>query len=447
MTNQTTTFIQHLRQAMLLQDMAELTDGQLLECFIEHREEAAFAALVKRHGPMVWGVCHRLLNHHDAEDAFQASFLVLFRKAASIKPRVMVANWLYGVAHQAALHARRTVNRRMAREKQVTEMPEPAAAEQDLWDDLRPLLDQELSRLPDKYRAVLVLCDLEGKTRTEAARQLACPEGTVAGRLARARTMLAKRLARHVLAVSGGTLAAVLTEKALSAGVPSSVVSSTIKATTLVAAGQAAAGAISVKVAALTEGVLKTMFMSKVKVIMAGVLIAVVMATGTIVLTCRTAAGKDDKKPTAEKPGGSQAKKDEKKPPRSVSDQDKLQGTWRIVEVIVDGKPARRQNPTEEANMVVQGDKMSIVALPEGKKVKEFRFKIDPAKMPKAIDLSVPTDQAKGKNGHGIYELEGDRWKLCIPQDANEAKDRPRSFKSEAGSRLVLMTLKREVKK
>jgi uncharacterized protein (TIGR03067 family) len=97
--------------------------------------------------------------------------------------------------------------------------------------------------------------------------------------------------------------------------------------------------------------------------------------------------------------------------------------------------------------MVVQGDQMSLVALPEGKKVKEFHFKIDPAEKPKAIDLTVPTDQAKGKTGHGIYELDGDRWKLCFPQDDNEATERPMSFKSEAGSRLVLMTLKREVKR
>lgn len=258
--------IHHFRRAALLRDGAGLTDAQLLGYFVERRDEAAFAALVKLHGPMVWGVCRRLLNHHDAEDAFQATFLVLFRKAASIVPRERVANWLYGVAYKTALQARRTAARRTAREKQVTEMPEPAAMEQDLWRELQPLLDQELSRLPDAYREVIVLSDLEGKMRKEAARQLGLPEGTVGSRLARARAMLAKRLARHGLEVSGGVLAAVLSQQAASASVPASVLSSTIKAATLVAAGHGAAGVLSSKIVTLTTGVLQTMFANKITV-------------------------------------------------------------------------------------------------------------------------------------------------------------------------------------
>src|SRR5437667_8558775 len=111
---------------------------------------------------MVWGVCHRVLqSHHDAEDAFQATFLVLLRKATCIAPREMVGNWLYGVAHQTALKARATTAKRRAREKQTMDMPEPVAPPHDLWPDLQPLLDQELSRLPDDYRVVIVLCELE----------------------------------------------------------------------------------------------------------------------------------------------------------------------------------------------------------------------------------------------------------------------------------------------
>src|SRR5262245_48803839 len=179
--------IRHLRRTVLLPDGAGLTDGQLLEDYISRRHEAALAALVARHGPMVWGVCRRVLGKdQDAEDAFQATFLVLVRRAASLALTTSVGNWLYGVAHQTALKARATMAKRRTRERQVTAMPEPAAAGQDPWPDLEPLLDEELSRLPEKYRSVLVLCDLEGKTRKDAALHLGCPEGTVAGRLARA---------------------------------------------------------------------------------------------------------------------------------------------------------------------------------------------------------------------------------------------------------------------
>jgi RNA polymerase sigma factor (sigma-70 family) len=279
---------------MLLRDEADLTDGQLLECFIEHRDDAAFAALVRRHGPMVWGVCRRLLHQHDAEDAFQATFLVLVRKAASIVSRERVANWLYGVAHQTALQARRTAARRRARETQVTNMPEPAVMEQDLWSDLQPLLDQELRRLPDAYREVIVLCALEGKTRKEVAQQLGLPEGTVGSRLARARTMLAKRLARHGLPLLGGTMATVLSQNVASAGVPSWVMSSTIKAASLFAAGQAAAGVISVRVAALTEGVLKTMLLTKLKIVTVVVLMIALLTGGAGLIYQTQAEGQEN---------------------------------------------------------------------------------------------------------------------------------------------------------
>ena len=264
--SQVSILTQQLRHAVLGRDEASLTDGELLECFIEGREEAAFTALLHRHGRMVWGVCRRVLrSHQDAEDAFQATFLVLLRRAHSIKPREMVANWLYGVAHQTARKARAVAAIRGGREKQMTDSPEPATQAKNLWHDLQSLLDQELSRLPHQYRILIVLCDLEGKTRKKVAEQLGCPEGTVAGRLARARALLAKRLAKHGLAVSSVTLAAVLSEQA-AACVPISVMTCTKKAMALLVAGQTATGAISAKVAVLTEGVLKAMLLKKFKI-------------------------------------------------------------------------------------------------------------------------------------------------------------------------------------
>jgi RNA polymerase sigma factor (sigma-70 family) len=280
--NQMSEALQHLRHAALLRDGAGVTDGQLLEDYLRRGEEAALAALVRRHGPMVWGVCRRVLrNYHDAEDAFQATFLVLVRKAASVVPREMVANWLYGVAHQTARKAKATTARRGARERQLTQLPEPAVTDPELWDDLQPLLDQELCGLPDIYRVAIVLCTLEGKTRKEAARQLGAPEGTLAARLARARVMLAKGLARHGVAVSGGALAVVLAENAALAGVPASMVSSTIKAASLFAAAQpAATGVVSAKVAGVAEGVLKTMLLTKVKTVTAVLLAVATLGIG-----------------------------------------------------------------------------------------------------------------------------------------------------------------------
>jgi RNA polymerase sigma factor (sigma-70 family) len=275
--------IRHLRRAALLHEGGEASDGQLLECFLARRDEAAFEALVRRHGPMVLGVCARVLrNRHDAEDAFQATFLVLARKAPSLRQPELVGNWLYGAAYRAALETKAANASWRARERQVREMPErEALAETDVWQDLRPLLDQELNRLPDKYRVPVVLCELEGRKRKEVARQLRIPEGTLSSRLATARRMLAQRLARHGLALAGAALTTALSQAAASARVPSALVVSTARAATGVAAGQAAAaGLVSARVAALTEGVLKAMFLTKLKSatatsLLAGVLLGV----------------------------------------------------------------------------------------------------------------------------------------------------------------------------
>ena len=282
--------LRQLRGATLLRDGSEMTDGQLLECFITHRDEAAMEALVRRHGPMVLGVCCRVLDHpQDAEDAFQATFLVLVRKAASIAQRELLGNWLYGVAYRTALDARAAATRRRRRERQVAPMPEPEAADRaDVWRDLRPILDRELNRLPDKYRVPIVLCDLEGGTRRDVAQQLGLPVGTLSGRLTTARAMLAKRLARHGLALSGGALMVALTPSVASAAVPSPLVASTVAAAT---AGQGAAGVVSAQVAALAEGVVKAMLVKKLKIAAATLLAVVVVGAAAVVQANRKASG------------------------------------------------------------------------------------------------------------------------------------------------------------
>ena len=168
------TVLHNLRRSLLGHDEAGLTDGELLECFVTRRDEDAFAALMRRHGPMVLGVCRRVLqNEADAEDAFQATFFVLVRKAASIRPRGMVGNWLYGVAHSTALKATAMSTKRLVKEREAAARPRPSVTGE-TWQELQALLDQELKLLPDIYRAAIVLCDLEGKSIKEAARQSGC---------------------------------------------------------------------------------------------------------------------------------------------------------------------------------------------------------------------------------------------------------------------------------
>jgi RNA polymerase sigma factor (sigma-70 family) len=294
--------IQHFRRLALVRDGAKQTDGQLLGYFIEQRNEAAFEALVRRHGPMVMGICRRVLHsQHDAEDAFQATFLVLFRKAASVMPREMVANWLYGVAHQTAIRARSLNAARRQREKTFALTARTETAPRECRDDLQLVLDQELSRLPDKYRIPVVLCDLEGNTRKEAARQLGWPEGSVSSRLARARAILARRLTRRGVTLSVAALAELISVNAASACVPGALVVSTVKAASLLTAGHMGpTGLISTRVAALADQVLRIMFMTKLKGI-TGVLLVIGMAIGVpciglVLLNHRPAVGHEAKK-------------------------------------------------------------------------------------------------------------------------------------------------------
>jgi RNA polymerase sigma factor (sigma-70 family) len=265
---QLTKAVQYLRTIAHKQDAAGMTDADLLKRYVRQRDEMAFEALVRRHGAMVLSVCRRVLrNSHDAEDAFQATFLVLVRKAKTLRSSGILANWLYGVAYRTAVEAKRSDRRRRMKESQAAEMPEPKADAHDPWSELRSLLDQELSRLPDKHRAVVLLCDLEGYTRKEAARQLGLPEGTVASRLARGRTMLAKGLVRHGLGLSAGSLAALLSQNGATATVPPSLVTSTAQVAGAFALGRDAMAPVSANVAAIMEGVLKTMLLAKLKVV------------------------------------------------------------------------------------------------------------------------------------------------------------------------------------
>jgi RNA polymerase sigma factor (sigma-70 family) len=262
----------HLRTIAFQEAGSQAEDVELLERFINHRDNKAFELLVRRHGPMVLGVSKRILgNDADAQDAFQATFLVFVRKANAILPRAQVGNWLHGVAHKTALKARAMNSKRRVKEQEAA--TQTRAGTDDRWEFLLEILDDELRALPERYRAPIILCDLEGLSYREAAAQLRCPLGTLSGRLTRARTLLARRLARRCPTVTAATLAALLA-RAASAALPPSLSAWTIRAgTTLAALKVVPDGVVSAKVASLTEGVLKMLLLTRLKIVTAGFLL------------------------------------------------------------------------------------------------------------------------------------------------------------------------------
>jgi RNA polymerase sigma factor (sigma-70 family) len=278
---------------------SERADAHLLDRFVRTRDEEAFAAVVRRHGPMVLAVCRRVLgNAADADDAFQAAFLVLARKAATVGRRGLLAPWLHGVAFNAARRLRRANSRRAVHERPVAELPDsPAPGGVHLSDELTGILDEELSKFPDRYRVPVVLCDLEGLTRKEAARQLGCPEGTVAGRLARARAMLAARLASRGIVPGAGILSALLTSRPAGA-------LTVERLGGVVRAGLG--GPVSLRVANTAERVVTAMFLRKLKTA-AGVVLACGLAVAGLVglTTSGQTVGAEPIAPPAEKSANS----------------------------------------------------------------------------------------------------------------------------------------------
>jgi RNA polymerase sigma factor (sigma-70 family) len=321
-------------------------DGQLLRQFVAARDEAAFAELVRRHGPMVLGVCRRVLgNHADADDAFQATFLVLVQKAGSLLARAVLGDWLHGVARRTALNARAAAARRRAKER-VSARPEAVHAA-DVRNDWQPLLDEELARLPQKYRLPVVLCDLEGRTRGEAAEALGWPEGTVAGRLARGRALLAKRLLR------GAQILAGIVPGAAQAAVPAGLVGATVRAAALVAAGEAtASGALSAEALTIARGVMRTMLWNKLKL---GALVALVAAAliGAGGLAFRAPAGGAQTAATAD---------DQPRAPRTGD--------------AAPGAPLAKPQPVKGLKLTLAADSAETVMSADGSTAEPVRLKL-----------------------------------------------------------------------
>ncbi len=263
--------------------VAGLSEWQLLARYIEHRDELAFAALVAKHGPMVMGTCRRMLSGGaDADDAFQATFLVLVRRARSLGPRDAIGPWLHGVAARVSMRARAQAARRRRVEPSLSELNVfPAATEPDA--ELAAIVDQEVNGLPAKYRSPIVLCYLQGLTHEEAARQLEWPVGSVKGRLARARELLRGRLRRRGIAPAAALVSSSIAGEA-SAALERTIFDQTVSNCMRVTLGQASVDAVSISIASLVKGALSAMIIQKVKWAGLAALVAGVTLTGAAVM-------------------------------------------------------------------------------------------------------------------------------------------------------------------
>jgi RNA polymerase sigma factor (sigma-70 family) len=392
--------IECLRTVVLGQG-GEIPDGQLLESFLYRHDQAAFEAVLHRHAEMVFAVCRRVLNHtQDAEDAFQATFLVLVQKARSLLGRTTVGDWLYGVAYHTALKARAQAGKRRLKERTAVSMSVEQLAEPS-WQYVEPWVDCELSRLPDKYRAPVVLCDLEGKTRRQAADQLGWPEGTVAGRLARAREILARRLERRGVVVSSAVLGTLLLEHAASAAVPHGLAVMTGKAAALVAAGQTAA-AISPQVATLVKGVTKMMLFAKIKTATVVLLTLGVLGAGGAMVSMQASTTEDEGVPAATAAGDQQQlsllqyynrqPKDDGQKNQKNDGQKSLRQLKRSLVLADDPKKGDKKNdPKESAEEKVPLDKLPKAVTDAVK-----------ARFPEAKLVSAEKEKEDGKT---VYEV------------------------------------------
>jgi RNA polymerase sigma factor (sigma-70 family) len=273
----------YLRRLAGGHSLSEQSDGQLLASYVTRRDETAFAALVDRYGSLVLGVCERVLQDaHEAEEAFQATFLVLIRKADSLSGEKSLANWLYVVAHRTASKVRVRATRRRATEKRASEMPRTEVTESSeaVWDELRPLLDEELAKLPEKYRAPLVLCFLQGKTHQEAAAELGWPSGSMSRRMSRAQELLRSRLARRGVVVTSAMLLLLLSRKASAACVPAALTAATSKGAIVFQAELAgsgsslsgASGALPARVVTLAEEIIASLSTARRKALISALL-------------------------------------------------------------------------------------------------------------------------------------------------------------------------------
>ncbi|HTU93448.1 MAG TPA: sigma-70 family RNA polymerase sigma factor, partial [Gemmataceae bacterium] len=409
-------------------------DARLLERFVRQRDEDAFAELVSRHCPLVFGLCRRLLgNVQDAEDVFQATFLVLARKAATIRKPESLSCWLHGVAYRLALKAKTEANKRRIHEHQVPPLRETEAVELS-WREVRGLLDEELQRLPEKQRLPLMLCYLEGLTQDEASRRLGWPRDTLKRRLEAGRERLRVCLTQRGVTFGAGLFAAALTDSATKGAVSTTLGNTTVQASIQFVTNETAALAAT-PAALLAKGALQTMFMTKLKIASVVVLLLACAGFGASQLAQRrsspqtAAANKEADRPKASADNANVVDEVE-------AELRKMRGTWATTTTknsFVNGEP---QPPKEiTVKFVIKEDK--IIQLGEDGFIDEkWTIRLDPSQKPKAIDL---TSRLFGTSW-GIYQLEGDSLKIRY---SDKVGKRPTEFSSKTESEWALWNLKR----
>jgi len=423
-TKNLTDALRRLRPGAAGGDAASVSDRELLRRFVASRDEAAFEHLVVRHGPMVLDVCRRALHDsHAAEDAFQATFLVLVRKAHRLGRGELLANWLYGVARRTAARARVDAAKRRARESATT----PTRCSSDPLDgvtvrDLLAILDEELARLPAQFRGPLIACHLEGKTRDEAARAFGWSLATLARRLERGRALLRARLTRRGLTLTAALSVLSVSRQIGAAFVPSPLAASTAEAATLIAAGADAVAVVSPEAIALSEGVLKAMFRSKLRQsAVAAVLVGLLGAGLAMILPPEPTQAAPAPKGAAPKGGVKE-----------------LQGRWEAVSI------ETWQGNSNKNLKVVQVDPKGYWTVFDGDKIVRPGTGADGKPEPQTFKVTFETDQnpprmtvhvTKGNEAwkvHHIYEVKGDTLRLCsfglLNPDGTESVGVPTGF-------------------
>jgi RNA polymerase sigma factor (sigma-70 family) len=279
-TTTLSSFLRGLTRGMAAETMRDQSDRELVERFLARQDEAVFEALVRRHGPMVYRVCWRVLQHsQDSEDVFQATFLLLAQKLRTVRNRDSLASWLHGVAHRVALKAKAQAAARRKHQRRAA-VSEAVPPDEVTWKELRTVLDAELASLPESLRLPLILCYLEGRTQDEAAGQLGWSKSTLIRRLDQARAALGRRLTRRGMVWSAALSGVLLSDCVASAALPRGLVGSTVTAAMLVTAGGATTAVLSAKVAVLTEAMVNAMLTSKVQVVAAMFMLVGALSAG-----------------------------------------------------------------------------------------------------------------------------------------------------------------------